>query len=307
MKIASITVYCNEEFRLNDWLRYYNEYKNDIYKHIIVNNGNEKDTERLQKKFPDSIVLFSSNKALTTAYNLAIKIALSEKQIDAIMLICNDIRLEPEGVVNLYEFLFSNYKFGMVSPVLLKKDSEIIELYGANINPKNLSFIHLYAKHSLKDSLLNEVQYSASLPGGMNLAKRSFYEKVGLQDEKLFMYSDEVDMGIRAKKNGFIMASTIKVKAWHQHVNRDNVNSRSPLAGFLMGRNEIYLAKKHFGLNIILNSIWFRIRKAFVDNFYAFWLKADFNEKLYFWYYFLGVLAGIFNVRKIPFIKQTKL
>ena len=43
------------------------------------------------------------------------------------------------------------------------------------------------------------------MSGGMNLGKREFYEKVGLQDEKLFMYSDEVDIGTRAKKLGFKM------------------------------------------------------------------------------------------------------
>ena len=44
MKIASVTLFCNEGFRLNPWVRYFSEYKDDIYLQIIVNNGNPEDT-----------------------------------------------------------------------------------------------------------------------------------------------------------------------------------------------------------------------------------------------------------------------
>jgi len=37
MKIASVTLFCNEGFRLNPWVRYFSEYKDDIYLQIIVN------------------------------------------------------------------------------------------------------------------------------------------------------------------------------------------------------------------------------------------------------------------------------
>lgn len=303
MKIASITVYCKEGFRLNDWISYYQEYKDEVYKHIIVNNGNEEDTNQLQSAFPDSIVLFSPRKALTSAYNLGIKLALTDKHIDAIMLICNDIKLQSGSTALLYEFLNSNDKFGMVAPVLLKRDCNIIELYGANINPKSLSFIHLHSNSSM-DKYLCEVQISDSVPGGMNLAKRYFYEVVGLQDEQLFMYSDEVDMGIRAKKNGFIMAATKNVKAWHQHTNFNNSVVRSPMVGFLMGRNEIYLAKKHFGINIVFNAIWFRIKRANRFIIASILKNKTKDDKKFAFSYLLGVLSGVLNIKVIPFIKK---
>ena len=44
MKIASVTLFCNEGFRLNHWAQYFSEYKDDIYLQIIVNNGNPEDT-----------------------------------------------------------------------------------------------------------------------------------------------------------------------------------------------------------------------------------------------------------------------
>ena len=53
MKIAAITIYCNERFRADAWRKYYEEYKDDLYLHVIVNNGNPEETEYLQELFPE--------------------------------------------------------------------------------------------------------------------------------------------------------------------------------------------------------------------------------------------------------------
>ena len=299
MKIASITIYCNEMFRLDSWAAYAEEYKNEIYKHIIVNNGDERDTQLLESKFPDSIILFSDSKALTTSYNLGIKKALEDKNTDSIMLIGNDIRLAEGNATTLYTFLFSDKKYGMVAPVLLKKDSDIIEAYGCSINQSNLKFKHLHVGELLSDVDI-EIQISDSVPGGMNLALREFYEKLGLQDEKLFMYSDEIDTGIKAKKYGFLIASTINCIAWHQHVDLSIFQIRSPLAGFLKSRNSIYLAHKHRNIITVLRtfSTWFF--EAIKINLSAWVKNKSIDHKKYSFNFLLGTMAGLFNIVKIP-------
>ena len=59
--------------------------------------------------------------------------------------------------------------------------------------------------------------------------------------------SDEVDMGLRAKKLGVNLAVTTEAKAWHQHLNAGGGKHRMFYTSYLMGRNKVYLAKKHFG------------------------------------------------------------
>jgi GT2 family glycosyltransferase len=61
------------------------------------------------------------------------------------------------------------------------------------------------------------------------------------------MYSDEVDIGIRAKKNNFKIAVTQTAIAWHQHINLEGLKKRQPYTFYLRGRNKIYLAGKHYG------------------------------------------------------------
>ena len=52
-------------------------------------------------------------------------------------------------------------------------------------------------------------------------------------------------MGIRVACMGYRLGATNRVQAWHQHVNPGEKKQRSPRAGFLMGRNQVYLARKH--------------------------------------------------------------
>lgn len=300
MKIASVTTFCNESFRISSWLDYYQEYSKDVDLHVIVNNGNPKDTELLKSIFPTSLVLYSENRALTASYNLAFKEILKDKDVDAIMQITNDIKIKKNGVRELYDFLNSNSAYGMVSPVLLKKDEYIIELYGAKIHPRNLSFIHLEKGKRINDVL--DIQVCDGLPGGMNMASREFYENVGLQDENLFMYFDEVDIGIRGKKAGYRFAATNSILAWHQHVNKNNKTSRDAMSGFLCGRNGIYLAIKHYGLTVQLLTSIHRLFHSIKTLIGAFLKHREKDRIIYCWNYLIGVIYGILRIMKNPYI-----
>lgn len=301
MHVASVAITFNDGFKFREWVDHYNLYKDELYMNIIVDNGSDPEyLELVEKTFTDShIISRQTNGGCTGAYNDGIRFALNDPLVDAIMLIGNDIRLERGGVSKLYNFLYSNVQYGMVGPVVLKKDSNLVEIFGGNINPKTLTFDHLNVNTPVSE-VRESIVLSDSLPGGMNMAKRSFYEIVGLQDEYLFMYSDEIDTGIRARKHNMLMVATKDVLSWHQHINPGKAMARSPLAGFLWGRNEVYLAKKHFNSDVVRTNILFRLKRAFITNANA-WLKwKTFDEKRFWWYYMLGTLAGIFNVSKMP-------
>lgn len=129
MKIAAITITLNDDFKFNEWYEHYIDYKDELYKHIIVDNGSSKEyLKQVKAKFTDSIFIErKTNGGCTIAYNDALKLALEDPQVDAIMLIGNDIKLPKGNLTKLYEYLFSDDKLGMVAPVLFFKDSQKIE------------------------------------------------------------------------------------------------------------------------------------------------------------------------------------
>lgn len=248
MNIVAITITLNDDFKFDEWFNHYLEYKDELYKHIIVDNGSTpKYLELVKNKFSDSIIIERhSNGGCTIAYNDALKLALADQKVDAIMLIGNDIRLPKGNLTNLYQYLYSDDQLGMVAPVLFAKDSDIVESYG-----NDLTFFNRMRSKCGKSCSLSQIKdhiYVDAVPGGMNLSKREFYERVGLQDNALFMYCDEHDMAKRSQKMGFKMGVTKSVYSWHQHINPNNGAKRPNYASYLSARNHIYLTKKHDGV-----------------------------------------------------------
>lgn len=247
MKIAAITVCYNDEYKYKEWKENYQFYRESLYKLIIVDNGSREEfIAQVKRDFTDAdIILNERNEGSTGAYNRGIEFALEDKAVDAIMLIGNDIKIKNDSVRKMYEELFKDEKVGIVAPVLLNKDSDIVAFAGATISycfymkPKGCGLQY--------SDIEKQSVYVDSVAGGMNLAKREFYEKVGLQDEVLFMYSDEVDMGHRARKKGYKMLLVGEAVAWHQHINPAKREKRLPFSDYLMARNKVYLGNKFYG------------------------------------------------------------
>lgn len=245
MKVAVITVTYNDGYKFEQWRRLYRQYANIIDYHIIVDNGSGKDyLEAVKQNFGNSVILErKTNGGSTGAYNTGIKYALEQTDADAIMLLGNDIKISDKAIRRLTEYLDSNNNVGMVAPLLCNADSDIIADFGCTI--KEDLTLDLYMCGMNIAEVQEREHICDTVTGGANLARRDFYLKVGLQDENLFMYSDEVDMGLRAKACGYKVACVSDAVCWHQHINPDGSEYRKPYSAFLMARNKIYLANKH--------------------------------------------------------------
>ena len=251
MNIALITITYNDDLRLNQWKDLYQRYNKDINYHIIVdNNSNHKYKNELKKAFPDSIIIErTTNGGCTAAYNDGIKYALDSTDCDAIGIICNDTKVELDFYPVLYDYLYSDDELGMVSPATLIKDTDVVNNFGHSVTN------HLTMKNNYHGKKINDLknnEYSEMLLGGNNLAKRSFYKKIGLQDENLFMYSDELDTAFRAKKAKIKLGVTSKTTSMHYHIPYLNKLDKPYFCYYLMQRNKVYLAHKHFDMFKVL-------------------------------------------------------
>lgn len=292
MSIATITISYNDGYQLDNWHSHYLDYKDEITLHIIVdNNSSEEFYQNMKKRFVDSVIIRrDSNGGCTGAYNDGIRYALKQNNIDHIALVGKDIKLSSGSLTTLSKVLFENPNLGMVEPILFERDSTTINDFGCSID-KHLFMKSYMAGKNISD-IKEDINFADAVTGGMNMATRFFYEKVGLQDELLFMYSDEVDMGIRAKKMGFKMAAISSAKAWHQHIDSNKkANRRHPFSRYLIARNKTYLARKHYGARKCLNVALFFIIKAMVSILILF-IKGNFSKIKDEWWQILGAING---------------
>lgn len=291
MRIASVTVAFDDFHKIDNWKKYYAVYHNEIDTHIIVDNGSSEEFRTLvESEFPDSVILHrADNGGVTAAYNLGIKYALQDSGIEAILLIDADIKLEQGAISELYKCL-SNGNAGFAAPILLRKDSNIVENYGCQIT-NGLVYVQSDAGKQLTD-VADDSRFVDGVPGGMNMGSRKLYTSIGYEDEKLFMYADELDMAIRARKAGFKLCATKKAIAWHQHANFNGKSIRLPYVAYLSARNVLYIAKKHYGTRKAVSIFVVRFFKA-VAWLFAKIVKLQFNQIKYPWYSIVGLVNGI--------------
>lgn len=295
--ISAVTVTYNDDYKIKEWKEYYDEYKEQIDKLVIVDNGSDSNyIMELERLFPEAVLIKrKSNGGSTAAYNEGIRYLLSDTAIDSIALIGNDIKINKNALIILEDFLRKTPDAGMAAPILMKKNSkEVVEDFGGKIG-KDLYAV-IYGENKTITDINENIRVTESVPGGMNLAKRQFYESVGLQDENLFMYSDEVDMGIRAKKAEYKMYVLKDAVAWHQHLNPPGQKERLPYSDYLIARNKIYLARKHFGRKgAARETIYISVRLLKKISWIA--RKEQRRKALYF---FWGMTNGIMNNMKLP-------
>lgn len=296
MNVALITLTYNDEYKFKEWVDLYNLYHNEVYLHIIIDNGSSSSyIEKLYSNFPKSkIILLGKNLGCTGAYNAGIEYALSYPEVDAIALIGNDVKLLPGSLTMLYDFLYSSTEYKMVYPIVLDKgvDKKNIDNYGYNINSNTIDMQKISSNLSYEE--LPDFQLCDCGPGGCNISKPEFYTKVGLQDSRLFMYYDEVDMGLRAKALDLKMAVTKRIIAYHEHINPPGDSSRSPHAYYLLARNRIYLAGKHFGLWKKLKVSFMCFKWNILDYFKHFFSSKGLNLP-HIKAYSCGIFSGLFN------------
>lgn len=298
MKIAAITITYNDEYKIKEWAHWYEEYKDELYKLIIVDNGSRLEYLHLVETiFKDAtIIQRNTNGGCTSAYNDGIRKALEDDAVTHIALIGNDMRIEKGALKKCVELLESDTDLGMVAPVILNADSDIVANYGCSIS-QTLSMIQ--EGNGMKLSEIEDIyRICDAVAGGMNVSKRSFYESsVGLQDEKLFMYSDEVDMALRAKKAAVQMATTKEAVSWHQHINPPGNNRRHPFSNYLIARNKVYLGKKHFGTRKQL-SIFGNFFFLSIFHFLKYLIRFKWDQLIYPYWTMIGAWNGLIGNMK---------
>ena len=167
MKVACITIAYNDDYKFEEWCKWYDIYKEELYLHIIVDNGSQKEfLDRVKAYFTNShIIERKTNGGCTSAYNDGIRYALADPNVDAIMLLGNDIKCKKGSIKELYNYLFSDEKF---ITLMLSKDllvpSSIVYLYFIYYFEIMNSFLPVYNNleellNKCKSDIINSIKF----------------------------------------------------------------------------------------------------------------------------------------------------
>ncbi|MEK7194803.1 MAG: glycosyltransferase family 2 protein [Patescibacteria group bacterium] len=200
MRLALITVnYNNAERTIALLESLKNQLEHDVRVYVVDNASEAEDKNTLESWIKSaqtsdiSFIASAENNGFSAGNNLAIKQALAES-VEWIACINNDTVVKEDFVTELLE------KLSKIPPSIagipLKEGGRVA--YAGLIKWFSITLPHIY-------SLAEARRLSGNIyaVGGGVAFHRSVVEKIGLWDERYFLYFEDADFSMRAKKAGF--------------------------------------------------------------------------------------------------------
>lgn len=239
---------------------------------ILVDNGSTDDSrEFVRSNFPKvKIIPLQKNFGFAKAINEGVK-ASSSKYI---ILLNNDTSVDRNFLKQLIKCADSHPEVISVNSKLLNfYNKKIIDGVGILINEVGQARSLGWQEEDRGQYDSNQYIFGAT--GGASLFKRKDFIKVGLFDEKYFMYSEEVDFAFRAQFLGYKSIYCPKAVIYHKHkatsgklpANTEYWQFRNMTMTIIKDFPADILLKDWRWLKIILvhfNTIFYQIKKGFI-------------------------------------------
>ncbi len=225
VKLSIIVVSYNTAELLQDCLQsvFQNQPKHDFEVIVIDNNSKDNSIAMIEKGFPFVKLLKNNvNLGYAKANNLAIKLT----QGDYVLLLNSDTIIFPDTLDAIIDYLDSHPSVGVLGTELLGINREIIQMsWGifpsimGEVIQKFLSpiYIRKYTAVRLMVQYLQRKERKVMLVTGAAMTiRKKVLKDVGLLDENFFLYFEEPDFCVRARKGGWDIVFNPAIKIVHR-------------------------------------------------------------------------------------------
>ena len=276
-------------------------YKN--YDIIVVDNFSIDDSAtQLEKEFPSIILLRSDeNKGFTGGNNMGFEYAI-QQGYEYVMMLNNDVAVEPDFLEPLVAKLDSDQKIGGVQPLIyFYHDRELIWNAGSRYNAIfGIPYILGYYRKD-KGQLQRKKQKSIDwITGCAFMMRTEVLKKVGVLKQDFFIYYEDVDLSFRIKAAGYGLAyapsSVVYHKTGMSHKSKEKLKEGylNPKVHYLNARNRLFVLKEYTQKMAVPTVILYQIIYFFGISFYFIFRRRW--QKLKAWN--KGIKDGLFTTLK---------
>ena len=224
---------------------------------VVIDNASIENfqTKKQYKNFELKIIRSESNLGFSGGQNLGIKYGL-EKKVDYFLVLNNDVIIEENLLSELLRTFIEEKNCGIVSPKIyfakgyeFHKDryeesekGRVIWYAGGRIDWQNIIASHR-GVDDVDNGQYQELEKTDFASGCCAMIKKEVFERVGLFDEKYFLYYEDNDLSQRAKKTGFEIYYQPKATLWHLNAGSTG-GSGSTLHDYYITRNRLLFGFK---------------------------------------------------------------
>ena len=246
-KIGLVTVLYNSIEVLEDFFQSLGNqsYKNFIL-YVIDNSPNDEvinEAMRLSDKFSINSVFINNNANLGVAKgnNQGIQESL-KNDCDYVLLLNNDIEFSKNTIKDLVDYTVTNDE-SIIVPKIHYHNTNIIWTAGGCISKLKGTSPHR-GELEVDVGQYENIEYVNYAPTCFMMINKKVFEKVGLMDEKYFVYYDDSDFIYRTNENGYKIVYFPKAVVGHK-VSVSTGGSESLFFIYYVTRNRIYFIRKN--------------------------------------------------------------
>lgn len=254
---------------------------------IVVDNGSEENpASRLNKDFPKvHLIRNSENKGFSAGNNVGINYALSQGY-EYIMLLNNDVFVEPSSIDVLIAYMDQHPEVGVVQSLIYNHpDRSKIWNAGGRFNRLTGTPVSVRKFDGIEVPL--EVDW---VTGCTFFTRSSLFKQVGLLNEKYFAYYEDVDLSFRIKAAGFKLIFHPQSVIYH-FTGGSSRTSKKGKEGYLNPDVHYYNIRNHIWIIRSWLSIHERPLAILIHFFYSLSLTSYFLMRIR-WNKFISAAKG---------------
>jgi GT2 family glycosyltransferase len=230
----------------------------------VDNSSRDHSQEMLKKDFPEvKLIENKRNLGFSAGSNQGIR----ESRGRYILLLNPDAELTVGGIKNMVDFMNSRPEAGICGPKMTDQQGNL--QFSCRSFPSYLTSISssqsilnrifpenfLSREYLLKDQDRSQIREVDWVSGSCLLAKRETFEKVGLLDERFYMYVEDVDLCYRARLAGFSVFYFPQTVVIH-HIGKSTQKRKIDM--LVEHHRSMYrFYRKHYDPNLLLKALVF--------------------------------------------------
>lgn len=222
---------------------------------IVVDNGSTAASKAVISNFQVRLIRNEENLGFAGGNNVGIKYAL-DWAADYILILNNDTLVDKNLIDELLKVANSDEKIGIVVPKIYFAKG--YEFHKDRYKNQNLGKVIWYAggimdwenvigKHRGVDEIdrgqYDKIGETDFATGCCMLVKKEVFETLGLFDKKYFLYYEDSDLSVRAKKAGYKIMYVPKAIIWHKNAGSGGCGSL--LQDYYITRNRLIFAMRY--------------------------------------------------------------
>ena len=301
MRISIIAPFYNVKNHIEDFLRSLSEQTYRDFEVILIDDSSTDNSANIVRKYFPSARIIHNSKRLGAIKSRNIGIRNSRSSY--IALLDSDTLVDREWLKKLFEVIHSDMDIGICAPKILKySEPNIIDSLGHSLyydfSPMHRKCGGIGTAHFNK----NQEIFGMCLAGA--LFRKEVFEKVGLFDEDYGQNFGDDEWTWRARLAGY---KCIYVPASVMYHKRQQTSELDLRLLFLWERNRIWSMIKYYSLIMILESIYYSLKRYVISIFLYLIIKKKKNKLSTFTVIITILYAWWEALLKFPlFIKKRK-